>query len=552
MTLSIKEEVQRLAEMDMAECLGELDEVAFRLKIGKMDLRKAADQRRREIKKEAKAKDNQQAQFEIGSNVEIAKDLVKVLQAQFPRGIVYDEGNFWYYADTDWQKIDPTHMHRVVYRYDGATFRVAGGCGVIRLDTRKIESIVKETSVILYQTDFFANQPIGINCLSGFITFDEDGTPHLLEHSPDHRTRHTIQGRWQPGVKVDLVGSLLAEFLHILFQHFPHCEGYKLLVQEIVGCVLAEYATKLKQPKCFILVGEKANNGKSTLIAFLRGLVQSAVVASISANRFNKQEYVVRLAGKVLNTTDELSHHALESDIFKMLIDGKNAISARDLHKSVVDFKPKALHIFSTQFAPKFHGGIDSGVQRRTNIINFPLSIAKEDMVEAIDEQILASEMDLVLAWGIEGASRIIRNREFSLPPDAQQGIETWIEENDTVRMWASARVRLDPSSSFGYTPFGCFKHYRDWCRLWEHSHPVEKTVFYRRLKDIFPHIELDRTTDTRHSIMGIVLLSDDHGGAAEKIVDEHAGTMWVNNTTTVFTKHRVKLSGLTQYPSDR
>jgi phage/plasmid-associated DNA primase len=323
-----------------------------------------------------------------------------------------------------------------------------------------------------------------------------------------------------------------------LFQHFPHGEEYKDLVQEIVGVVLAEYATKIKQPKCFIMVGEKANNGKSTLIAFLRGLVQEAAVASISANRFSKPEYVVRLAGKILNTTDELSHTALESDMFKMLIDGKNAISARDLYKSVADFKPKALHIFSAQAAPKFLGGIDSGVQRRTIIINFPLSIAEEDMVEAIDERVLAEEMDLVLAWGIEGASRVIRNRQYTLPRDAKQGIETWIEENDTVRMWASARVRLDPSSSFGYTPFGCFKHYRDWCRLWEHSHPVEKTVFYRRLKDIFPHIDPERTGETRRTIMGIVLLSDDNGGAAEQIVDEQSGTMWVNNTTMAFTKH--------------
>jgi hypothetical protein len=223
--MSIKEEVQRLAEMDMAECLVELDEVAFRLKVGKMDLRKGVDQRRREIKKEAKAADKQEAQFEIGSNVEIAKDLVKVLQGQFTRGIVYDEGNFWHYGDTDWQKLDPTHMHRVVHRYDGATFRVAGGCGVIRLDTRKIESIVKETSILLYRPGSFANQPIGINCLSGFITFAQDGTPHLLEHSPDHRTRHTIQARWQPGCVVDLVGSLLAPIFAYLVSALPAWRG---------------------------------------------------------------------------------------------------------------------------------------------------------------------------------------------------------------------------------------------------------------------------------------------------------------------------------------
>jgi phage/plasmid-associated DNA primase len=62
----------------------------------------------------------------------------------------------------------------------------------------RINSILNELAAMLSKPAFFDARPAGINCQNGFISFEEGG-PRLLPHAPEHRQRHVIAARWEPG-----------------------------------------------------------------------------------------------------------------------------------------------------------------------------------------------------------------------------------------------------------------------------------------------------------------------------------------------------------------
>jgi P4 family phage/plasmid primase-like protien len=533
----LQTEVNRLAELPLEVFALELAASAKTFEVGKTDLRKAVDAARRAIKqrqkeqrvqaqKEVRAAKYGQSEIQLnhGSAVEIAGHFARFLTNSLG-DIVYDEGAFWCYRQTDWQPIEYDDLHRLVHQYDGVP---CGESGVVKLNTKFIESVLHETAMILRRWHFFVDAPQGVNCSSGFVRFVEDGEVELLAHDPEHRCRHTINAQWDQDRELEFEGSLFAKFLNTLFRYVEKGEQYMVLAQEVAGAVIAGLATKLKQPKCFIMVGESANNGKSTFIKLLRSLVPANVLSSVRPDDFRKDAFLIQLRGKVLNTSDELSVAALESAKIKAVIDGVNPITARDLYEKATEFHPRALHIFATQRLPSFMGGIDRGVRRRVEIIDFPKSIPAAHMIDGIVEKIIATEMDLVLAFAIDGAQRLIRNQQYTIPDPSEKRKADWLKEGDPVRAWIDARVRDRSESNVGYTPYGVYSHFREWATQWGYRNIPEKTEFYRRFAEEFPQIKNPRTAGNRHSVTGVTILESDYGDKPEIITDQATGEMTV------------------------
>jgi len=89
-------------------------------------------------------------------------------------------------------------------------------------------------------------------------------------------------------------------------------------LSQIAGCAALGYATQLIRPKCVIFFGPYAENGKSQVIDAFRGLLPASAIASVPATKLGDQSFLVRLAGKLLNATDELKGTgAITSETFK-------------------------------------------------------------------------------------------------------------------------------------------------------------------------------------------------------------------------------------------
>ena len=101
-----------------------------------------------------------------------------------------------------------------------------------------------------------------------------------------------------------------------------------------------------------------------------------------------------------------------------------------------MEFRPIAQNLFATNNLPPFKGGIDRGVRRRLLVITFNRVIPEKDRIENIGRRIAEDEADLLLAWAVEGASRLIRNHNFTIPKSCEQPLIDWIYDADPVLAW--------------------------------------------------------------------------------------------------------------------
>jgi hypothetical protein len=136
--------------------------------------------------------------FEIGSDIELARRLGADLEREHGSTVIHAEGEFYHYDGERWATIDANDLRLQVHRYDG--MRYGAEHRVIRLTQSRVSSILHEAAVMVERPGFFDTAAIGINCKSGFLTFNENGAPTLGPHDPEHRMRHVIPAAWQPEI----------------------------------------------------------------------------------------------------------------------------------------------------------------------------------------------------------------------------------------------------------------------------------------------------------------------------------------------------------------
>lgn len=382
----------------------------------------------------------------IGSDVEIAGRIREDLMEKHGK-IVHAEGCFWRYGGTHWEFIPDRDLRIATHIYDGAHYKTPKGeKACVRLGKGRVDSILHELAALLSEENFFAEAPAGINCATGFIEFSAEGIPSLLPHDRAHRCRHMLAGQWKPDDPPHTAKDhLLSRLLHGVFQGDDDAFEKQQLLAEVCGAAALGYATKLMQPRAVILKGERADNGKSQILDLARGLLPASAISTLTAARMGDERHVIGLAGKLLNASDELSSSAaIASETFKAIITGE-PVDGRDVYKSRVEFRPVAQHVFATNTLPPFQGGMDRGVQRRLLVVTFNRVIPMEERVEAIGRRIASEEADHLLVWAVEGASRLIRQRGFTLPPSSKAALTDWILGADPVLAWLDECVDAAP-----------------------------------------------------------------------------------------------------------
>lgn len=381
----------------------------------------------------------------IGSDVEIAKRVREDLTTQHGR-IIRAEGAFWRYSGTEWEAIEDHLIRLPVHAYDGADFMTAAGePSRVKLSRSRVDSILHECAALCAEPHFFENPPAGINCASGFIRFDAAGAPHLEAHHRDHRCRHTLPGHWHASMpSTPPEGSLLHRLLSGSFKDDPEANAKSELLAEICGSAALGYATRLLQPRAVVLHGETAQNGKSQVLQLARGLLPTNAVCCIPAVKMGDERHITGIAGKLLNASDELSADAIASDTFKAVVTG-DPVQGRDVYKSRVEFRSVAQNLFAANTLPSFKGGVDRGVQRRLMVIPFTRTIPIAERIANIGMRITSEESDILLAWAVHGAARLIRQRNFAIPQSCHEALIGWVLGEDPVLAWIDTCVRVQP-----------------------------------------------------------------------------------------------------------
>ncbi len=434
-----------------------------------------------------------------GSEVWLARIFRDRLAEACGGQIVCADGRFWAYGPSAWRPISDQKIRLAVHAFD------AIGIGPkeqpLRLGRRMIDGIVNEFATKISKDGFFANPAIGLNAKNCTITIDASGRVICRDHDPQDRFRFTIDAAYHAPNDTRLAarsllpeGSLLHRLLHGAFMDDPDAAEKIDLVAEMLGAAAFGLATRIRQPKAFILLGETASNGKSTVASLFRALLPEGSVSSISPAFFNDEKRIINLAGKAANVADELSAAAISGEEFKAAVTG-NPIEGRSLYKNVVSFSPRALHCFTTNTLPRFNGGIDRGLRRRLVVIPFNRTIPEGEVIPDIAERIAEEELELLLAFAVSGAQRLKRRGAYSLPESSKEALNHWLLL-DPLNEWFDMRMEpatLEPAGGWLRTA-RLFEDFRKWAtdQGYRESFLPPVNTFSQRLKSM-PDVRLKR-----------------------------------------------------------
>lgn len=380
-----------------------------------------------------------QSKLDIGSDNEIAEQLCAELSREFEH-VVHDLGEIHVWSSDHWRRLDRAEMLERIRRFDGS--RPAEGRRV-QLNRARIDSIRHIVDGILDHPGFFDVAPIGINCRDGFVTFDAEGSPSLAAHHPSQRQLHRLDGRWTAAAIKLPETSLLGRLLSGCFRGDLDAQDKINILAEAAGAAALGISTRLASPKAIILFGPKAENGKSQVLDLLRALLPETAHSAVSPGRIGDDRYAVQLAGPLLNATDELGETAIFSDGFKSAVTG-DWMTGRDVYRSAVRFRPRALHMLACNALPAFRGGMDAGVRRRLLVITFNRRIPESERIEGLGRLVGRQEPDLLLAWAIAGASRLLRRSSFPDLASSREAIGEWVLCSDPVGGWLHDRDEVD------------------------------------------------------------------------------------------------------------
>jgi P4 family phage/plasmid primase-like protien len=334
----------------------------------------------------------------------------------------------------------------MVHKYDGIQVQAGNKPTTMKLEHGRINGILKEVGAILEAPEGWAAQPqrVGINCANGFVDFQSTNEPVLLPHDPEFRQRHVLPAEWNGEMTLPS-GSLLERLMVGCFKGDGDQHEKIALIGEVAGAAALGYATRLVEPKAVVMLGRTAENGKSQMLDLVRGLLPATAVSAIPPSKFGDQTFVVKLRGKLLNTSDELGTAAvISSDTFKYLVTGE-PVSARDLYRSAIDFRCPAQHMYACNQLPGFRGGMDRGVRRRLRVLPFNRTIPIGERVAHIAERVLQDELPAVIGMVVDGAARLLRQQRFTEPWSSAEALEDWAQLADVVLGWAAERLMRDP-----------------------------------------------------------------------------------------------------------
>ena len=157
------------------------------------------------------------------------------------------------------------------------------------------------------------------------------------------------------------------------------CCGYQDRIDTLCEYTGYSMLYSVKEQKCLFLLGETADNGKSTFNELELILFGEDNCCSISISEFAQRFFGAELQGKLLNIVHEVENIQLRDLAnFKIVISG-NELSVEQKYKDRYKLKPFTHHIFAMNTLPDITNSGDEGYFRRILIVPFEAKFTDEE-----------------------------------------------------------------------------------------------------------------------------------------------------------------------------
>jgi len=252
-------------------------------------------------------------------------------------------------------------------------------------------------------------------------------------------------------------------------------------VQRLLGYTLTGSNTEEVLIICF----GRGSNGKSVfnnVVASIIGDYGRVASSSLLTVRRDgdaaPRNDLATLAGARYVAINELqAGDRLDEQVVKMLA-GREAISARFLHKEFFEFMPTFKPWLRTNHKPIITGD-DNGIWRRLVLIPFRKQFTNDQKDPNLEQKLLA-ERDGILAWMVEGALMWKRDG-LKLSQTILRECASYRKESDLLGEFLEEVCKPDPNQKVEQTDL--YKQYRAWSNS-NGVKAVAKASFTRRLAE--------------------------------------------------------------------
>lgn len=310
-----------------------------------------------------------------------------------------------------------------------------------------------------------------INLQNGTFEISPQGTKLKPFDSSDFIT-YQLPFEYNPQAEAPLFKAYLNRVL-------PDPERQRVLA-EYLGFVFIKHGSNaLKEEKALILYGTGAN-GKSVFFEIVNALLGPDNVSSYSLQSLTNDNgyFRAKLANKLVNYASEINGN-MEAAIFKQMVSGE-PVEARLPYGQPFILRQYAKLIFNCNELPK-DVEHSNAYYRRFLIIPFDVTIPEHEQDKNLHIKIIEKELSGVFNWVLQGLSRLLEQKRFSDCEAAQQAIEQYKIESNSVQMFLNENEYKSSSSNYKLIK-NLYPEYKAFC-IEDGMTPFKKLNFIKQLR---------------------------------------------------------------------
>ncbi len=408
----------------------------------------------------------------------IAKAAIKRAQIRFAGEI------WWKWSGAVWE---PMPVQRAV-RKDLADRLVELPDGRLLVNAASLNAIedLMANYTAMHPDEFNQHDKALINCGNGMLHME---TGELLPHRMDFNS--TVQIPWAFNPEADC-----PRWKTWLEERLPDPE-VRDLIQEIFGYCVTD---RINYHKFFFFYGD-GGTGKSTTVNMLTRLIGEKNVVSVQLQELDNPFTRAMLVGKRLFCAKELTRDSLKHIGLVKAITSGDPINVERKHKDGFSYRPTGRFIMESNIRANTPDSSD-GFFRRIYQVTFAKQIPRSEFDFSLEDK-LATEMEGIFFWAIEGLRRLLARGRFAETADSRQAAEQMEMHRASVKAFFERCVEMVEDRAQKISVTALFTSYKDWCE-WEHVKPhyEETPQFSRELLNRIPELrdrrERERSADGR------------------------------------------------------
>lgn len=297
----------------------------------------------------------------------------------------------------------------------------------------------------------------------------------LYKHTPEFFSINQLNTNYNPNVEIV---QAIENVLDKLSTNIPE---RKQTILEMIGYSMT---TSVKLQKAFILYGNTAQNGKSTLLDMITAMLGTENVGSVPFKEMNQNKFAASgIKDKILNSGKEMTDEfVIDISNFKMFVTG-DELEIEEKFKARQKIKPYAKFIFSANELPKV-ADKTNGFYRRLQIIPLEYSFTNKDR-KVFDFNKLVSEKAREYLAKISIEAYLNIKDTFSNNEESEKEVDKYRTETNSILSFINDEEYITTfftaSTKTRYAD-EVYSSYKKYCEA-NQCRPIGRNKFYKEIE---------------------------------------------------------------------